>query len=260
MLDDILISRAIIETYARDLLDNLDVDAAIAGAGPSGLTAAYYLASAGAKVCVFERNISTGGGMPGGGMMFNKIVVQDQAKEILDEFKIRTEHYRKGYYVADSLEAISAISLDAIRAGAKVFNLISAEDLMVKHNTVTGLVLNWAPTLAAKLPVDPLTIRARALIDATGHAADLCRVLERKTGAHLATDTGSVIGERSMDADTGEGSIVQNTAAVYPGLYVCGMAANAVFGAPRMGPIFGGMLLSGRRAAQLVAEQLNLPG
>jgi len=34
------------------------------------------------------------------------------------------------------------------------------------------------------------------------------------------------------------------------------MAANAAAGAPRMGAIFGGMFLSGQRAAQLAIEQL----
>jgi thiamine thiazole synthase len=43
---------------------------------------------------------------------------------------------------------------------------------------------------------------------------------------------------------------VENTREVYPGLFVSGMAANAVCGGYRMGPVFGGMLLSGRKAAQ----------
>jgi thiamine thiazole synthase len=30
------------------------------------------------------------------------------------------------------------------------------------------------------------------------------------------------------------------------------MSANAAFGGPRMGPIFGGMLLSGRKVAELI--------
>jgi thiamine thiazole synthase len=32
------------------------------------------------------------------------------------------------------------------------------------------------------------------------------------------------------------------------------MSANAAFGGPRMGPIFGGMLLSGRRVAELILD------
>jgi thiazole biosynthesis enzyme len=257
MLNDISISRAIVESYNKDLLDNLEVDVAVVGGGPSGLTAAYYLAKRGRKVAVFEKKLALGGGMPGGGMMMNKIVVQDDAKRIVDEFGVRSYEHATGYHVSESLEAIAAISLGAIQAGAKAFNLISAEDLMVKEDRVNGLVISWSAVVSGNLHVDPLALAARSVIDATGHAAELCRLLETKTGAHLATDSGKVIGERSMDADTAEGQIIQNTRAVYPGLYVCGMAANAVFGAPRMGPIFGGMLLSGERAAEIIHKDLG---
>ncbi len=34
-------------------------------------------------------------------------------------------------------------------------------------------------------------------------------------------------------------------------MVVTGMAANAVFGSPRMGAIFGGMFLSGKKAAEV---------
>jgi ribulose 1,5-bisphosphate synthetase/thiazole synthase len=48
------------------------------------------------------------------------------------------------------------------------------------------------------------------------------------------------------------------TQEVYPGLIAAGMAATAVAGGPRMGPIFGGMLLSGEKAAMLALEKLGL--
>ena len=56
---------------------------------------------------------------------------------------------------------------------------------------------------------------------------------------------------------TGEEEVVKGTKEIYPGLYVCGMAASAVSGTPRMGPIFGGMLLSGKKVADLIIAQLK---
>ena len=44
---------------------------------------------------------------------------------------------------------------------------------------------------------------------------------------------------------------------VYPGLVVGGMVANAVHGGHRMGPVFGGMLRSGRKAAQTLLAGLR---
>ena len=94
MLQEITISRAIIEAYKQRLLSALDVDVAIAGGGPAGIVCAYYLAKAGKKVALFERKLSLGGGMWAGGMMFNQIVVQTEAKKILDEFGIKTKKYK----------------------------------------------------------------------------------------------------------------------------------------------------------------------
>jgi thiamine thiazole synthase len=78
------------------------------------------------------------------------------------------------------------------------------------------------------------------------------KVVVRKLGKKLFTESGELMGEKSMWADVGEKTIVENTKEVYPGLYAAGMAANAVFGGPRMGPIFGGMLLSGKKVAELI--------
>ena len=251
-MDEVTISRAITECFMKDFMEAMDVDVAIAGAGPSGMVAAYYLAKAGVRTVVFERQLRVGGGMPGGGMMFNRIVFQSAAMHILDDFGVRTKEYEKGYYVADALETISTICSVAMKAGARVFNLMSVEDVMIRgDNRIHGLVLNWSAVSLAKLHVDPLTIRARVVIDATGHDSEVCKIVERKIGKNLSTASGGVEGEKSMWAEKGEREIVKNTGEAYPGLIVAGMAANAVFGSPRMGAIFGGMLLSGEKAAKL---------
>jgi len=258
MLDEITISKAITESFMKNFLKAMEVDVAIGGAGPAGMTAAYYLAKKGVKTVIFEKSLRPGGGMPGGGMMFNSIVVQEEAKEILDEFDVRTEEYEKGYYIADSVEASSAICFKTVQAGAKIFNLMSIEDVMIRENNrITGLVLNWSAVTLAGLHVDPLSMRSRVVIDATGHASEICHIVVNKLGGKLRTEGGGVMGEKSMWAEVAERRIMENTKEVYPGLIVAGMAANAVCGAPRMGPIFGGMLLSGRRAAEVALEILQ---
>ena len=252
-LDEIKISRAIIESYNKKLIGCLDVDVAVVGGGPAGMTCAYYLAGKKIKVALVERKLSVGGGMWGGGIMFNEIVVQEKAKKILTEFGIRTRVYEQGYYMADSVESVSTLCSRTVKAGARIFNLMSAEDVMVREDRVCGLVLNWTAVEMAKLHVDPITIRAKYVVDATGHAAEIVRVVENKSGIRLNTKTGKVMGEGSMWAEVAEDMTLKNSKEVCSGLYVCGMSANAVFGGPRMGPIFGGMLLSGKKIAEDIA-------
>ena len=255
-LDEIKISKAIIESYNKKLIEALDGDVAIVGAGPAGMVCGYYLAKAGKKVVLFERKLSVGGGMWGGGIMFNEIVVQDKSKGILDEFDIKSRRYEPGYYLADSIESVSTICSKAMKAGLKIFNLMSVEDVMVRSKRVVGLVLNWTAVEMANLHVDPITMRAKVVVDATGHPAEVARIIERKSGLRLKTKTGKTMGEGSMWAEVGEETIVKNSKEICPGLYVCGMCANAVFGGPRMGPIFGGMLLAGEKVAKDLIRKL----
>ncbi|MHA1230378.1 MAG: sulfide-dependent adenosine diphosphate thiazole synthase [Candidatus Helarchaeota archaeon] len=251
-LDDIIISEAIISTYTKDLLNFLDIDVAIAGAGPAGLVAAYYLAKKGKKVAIFEKKLSIGGGIWGGGIMMNYIVVQDDAKMILDEIGIKTKIYKSGYFIADSVETAAGLTFKARQAGAKIFNLISVEDVYLKENRVSGFVINWTAVEMSNLHVDPITIKAKTCIDATGHDASVVNVLVRKNKVKLNTENNQLVGEGGMWAEVGEAKIIENTREVFPGLWVAGMACNAVFGGPRMGPIFGGMLLSGKKVADSI--------
>ena len=257
-MDEVVISRAITESYIKDLLQAMELDVAIVGAGPAGITAAYYLAKQGVKTAIFEKKLSIGGGIWGGGMMFNKIVVQDEGKEILDQFGIATTQHQEGYYVANAIEVASTLCSLAVKAGAMIFNLISVEDVVIREaDIIGGLVLNWSSVSLANLHIDPLAIRSKLVIDATGHDCQICRIVSEKLRGELRTATGKVIGEKPMWAEIGEKKMLENTKEVYPGLIVAGMAAAAVFGSPRMGPIFGGMLLSGRKAAQIAVDLLK---
>jgi thiazole biosynthesis enzyme len=255
-IDDIRVTRIIFERFSKEFSENIEVDVAIAGAGPAGLTAAKYLADAGKKVVLFERKLSVGGGMWGGGMTFPVIVVQKASKRILDDAGIKVKDEGNGYFSADSIEVTTKLCSAAIDAGVRIFNTISVEDVLIQNKKVNGFVINWSAVEIAGLHVDPLSIRAKYCIDATGHAAEVCHIVRRKVGP-LNTPSGDVEKERSMNAEIGERTVVENTKEVYPGLFIAGMGANAVYGAPRMGPIFGGMLLSGEKAAQMILKKLK---
>ena len=251
-----MVTRIIFERFSKEFSSNIEVDVAIAGAGPAGLTAAKYLANAGKKVVLFERKLSVGGGMWGGGMTFPVIVVQKESKYILEDAYVQVKDEGNGYYSADSIEVTTKLCSAAIDAGVRIFNTIFVEDVLFVNNKVNGFVINWSAVDIAGLHVDPLSIRAKYCIDATGHAAEICHIVKRKVGS-LNTPSGDVEKERSMCAEIGERTVVENTKEVFPGLFVAGMGANAVYGAPRMGPIFGGMLLSGEKAAKLILKKLK---
>jgi thiazole biosynthesis enzyme len=251
VIDDVKVTRIIFNRFAKEFSDFVESDVAIAGGGPAGLIAGRTLAQAGMKVALFERKLSIGGGMWGGGMTFPVIVVQKESKHILEECGIPVTDEKDGYFSADSIEATVKLCAAAIDAGVRIFNTVSVEDVLLEKKRVNGFVINWSAVEIAGLHVDPLSIRARYCIDATGHAAEVCHIVRSKCGP-LQTPSGDLEKERSMNAEVGEKAVVANTKEVYPGLFVTGMSANAVFGAERMGPIFGGMLLSGVRVAELI--------
>jgi len=72
------ISRAILEEYNRRLLERLESDVVIVGAGPAGLAAGYYLAKATVKTTIVERKLSVGGGIWGGAAGYNIVTFEDK--------------------------------------------------------------------------------------------------------------------------------------------------------------------------------------
>ena len=255
-IDEQTITRAIIQKTAEDWIKLAECDVAIVGAGPAGLTAAKYLAEKKLNTVVFERKLSFGGGIGGGGMLFHKIIVQPPADVILREINCKMESYNRKFYVVDTAELIAKLASAALDSRARIILGVTVDDLTYETNPmrITGAVLQWTAVSMSGLHVDPLAVKAKAIIDCTGHDAEVLAIASRK----IPELNISVLGEKSMNVSLAEKLTVENTGEVSPGLYVAGMAAAALHQTPRMGPIFGGMLLSGRKVAgQIIGKILS---
>ncbi|HIO41924.1 MAG TPA: thiazole biosynthesis protein [Aquifex sp.] len=249
MLQELHVTRGIIESFTKELLEYTKVDVAVVGAGPSGLVAAYLLAKGGKKVAIFERKLSPGGGIWGGGMLFNKVVVQRDAEHILREFDINTTPYGDNYLIADAVELASTLISKAVKAGVKIFNGVHVEDIVIKNGRVNGVVINWTPVDMVGLHVDPLVVEAEYVLDGTGHDAAVAKLAAKRTNCC------DVKGMGAMWVNEAEKLVVEKSGEVYPGLYVMGMSTAEVYGLPRMGPIFGGMFLSGEKVAKEILQR-----
>lgn len=253
---DVEIAKAIVRRYHEKLERAIESDVVLAGAGPANLVAARLLAEQGLAVTLIEKRLALGGGIWGGSMLMNEVIVQSEAVGILEDAGVTVHEVGGGLHAADSSEMACGLGRSAIAAGAVLLNTVEAEDIRIAGGRVAGLVVRRIDRGEEKLPVDPLVLSARAVVDGTGHDADIVRMAEMH-GLTLETETGSRIGQGPMDAPAGEAFVVEKTGPVAPGLYVAGMAVCATFGGPRMGPIFGGMLMSGRKIGRIVAEDLK---
>lgn len=256
-IDESLITKAIVKAAADKLLKLAEVDVIVVGAGPAGLTAAAYLAKSGLSTLIIERKLSFGGGIGGGGMQLPAVLVQKPADDILREFNCKLKPFNDGIYIVDPAEMIVKLATAAIDAGAEILLGVSVDDVVFRLENdvprVVGVVVQWSSTIIAALHVDPISFKARAVIDCTGHEAEVLSVAARKVpGLNIALP-----GEASMWVTEGEKLVVEKTGEVCPGLYVAGMAVATLYRIPRMGPIFGGMLLSGKRVAELVKNNIQ---
>jgi thiamine thiazole synthase len=253
-VDEKDVTRAIVGSFLRQFEEYAESDVVIVGGGPSGLMAGKGLAANGLKVLIVERNNYIGGGFWIGGYLMNKVTFRAPAQKVLEELGVPYEESVEGLYVADGPHACSKLIGAACDAGVKFANMTVFDDLVLRENNrVAGVVINWTPISA--LPreitcVDPVALECRLVIDATGHDATVVKKLEER-GLIRTVGMGAMWVERSEDA------IVEHTGEVHPGLIVTGMAVSTVYGLPRMGPTFGAMLLSGRRAAEVAQSLLQ---
>lgn len=177
----------------------------------------------------------------------NKITVRAPGQKVLDELNIPYKEFASGLYVTEGPHACSKLIASACEAGAMILNMTTLDDVVLRDMRVSGVVVNWTPV--SSLPreitcVDPIAIESKVVIDATGHDACVVKKLESR-GLIKAKGFGAMWVEKSEDA------VVEYTGEAYPGLIVSGMAVSTLYGLPRMGPTFGAMLLSGKKAAEV---------
>jgi len=248
------ITRAIITEFAQQFEEYVESDCLIVGAGPAGLMAGKILSQHRIKVFTIERNNYLGGGFWIGGYLMNKITVRAPAQKILGELGIPYIETSRDIFVADGPHACSKLIAAACDAGVKFASMTVFDDLILREgNRVAGVVINWTPVQA--LPrqitcVDPVALETRLVIDATGHDASVVTKLEER-GLIKTVGYGAMWVEQSEDL------VVEHTGEVHPGLIVAGMAVSTVYGLPRMGPTFGAMLLSGKKAAEIALSILK---
>jgi len=248
------VTRAIVSSFLQQVEEYADSDVIIVGGGPSGLVAGRELGKAGLKVLIIERNNYLGGGFWIGGYFMNKVTLRAPAQEFLDELGVPYSPASPGLYVADAPHACSRLIAATCDAGVKIFSLTIVEDIVVREdNRVAGVVVNWSPIVHIPKEVsalDPIPLETKVVIDATGHDASVTKKLVQRGALQIA-------GEGALWIDKSEDVVVERTGEVYPGLIVTGMAVASVFGLPRMGPTFGGMLLSGKRAAEVAIKLIQ---
>lgn len=251
------VTRHIAREFYKEFDQLIESDVIIVGGGPSGLVCAHDLATQGFRTLLIEQSLALGGGFWSGGYLMNKATLCEPAHTILEGMGVPCKPIKEcaGMRIVDPPHATARLIASAYEAGAKVLNLTRVVDLILRgEGVLEGVVVNNTTAEMAghdRIHVDPIALESKVVVDATGHDAVVVGLLNQR-GLYA-----TVPGNGAMWVARSEAMVVDNTREVFPNCFVTGLAVAAVDGSPRMGPAFGSMLLSGKRAADLVRHKLK---
>lgn len=254
-----VVSREMTTRYMKDLYDFAEADVIISGAGSAGLAAAYELSKhPNISVAIIEQSVAPGGGAWLGGQLFSAMIVRKPAHEFLDD--VGVEYEDRGAYVVVKHAALftSTIMSKVLAApNIKMFNATAVEDFIVREDKVAGVVTNWSLVTQnhdTQSCMDPNVLESKVVISACGHDGPMGAFGVKRLVSNGMIEAAP--GMKCLDMNTAEDAIVNLTREVVPGMIVTGMEVAEVEGAPRMGPTFGAMMLSGQKAGKLAAAKI----
>ncbi|KAH0888981.1 hypothetical protein HID58_051410 [Brassica napus] len=239
-----IVSREMTRRYMTDMITYAETDVVVVGAGSAGLSCAYEISkNPNVQVAIIEQSVSPG------------------AHLFLDEIGVPYDE-QDNYVVIKHAALFTSTIMSKLlaRPNVKLFNAVAAEDLIVKGNRVGGVVTNWALVSMnhdTQSCMDPNVMEAKIVVSSCGHDGPF-----GATGVKRLKSIGlidHVPGMKALDMNTAEDAIVRLTREVVPGMIVTGMEVAEIDGAPRMGPTFGAMMISGQKAGHLALKALGQP-
>uniref|UniRef100_A0A804NGZ5 Uncharacterized protein n=1 Tax=Zea mays TaxID=4577 RepID=A0A804NGZ5_MAIZE len=214
-----IVSREMTRRYMTDMITHADTDVVIVGAGSAGLSCAYELS----KDPTVSVAIVEQSVSPGGGAWLGG--------QLFSAMVVRRPAH---------------LFLDELGVGYD-----EAEDyVVVKHAAL------FTSTVMSRLLARPNVklFNAVAVEDLIVRRGRVGGVVTNWALVSMNHDTQSC-----MDPNVMEDEIVRLTREVVPGMIVTGMEVAEIDGAPRMGPTFGAMMISGQKAAHLALKALGRP-
>ncbi|KAI3982200.1 hypothetical protein MKX01_019106 [Papaver californicum] len=221
--------------YMTDMITYADTDVVVG----AGLSCAYEISkNPNVNVAIIEQSVSPGGAAWLGGQLFSAMAVRKPAHKFLDELEI--EYDEQDTYVV--------IKHAAFFTSTIMSKLLARPDVKL-------VVTNWAlgsMNHDTQSCMDPNVMEAKVVVSSCGHDGPF-----GATGVKRLKSIGlieSVAGMKALDMNAAEDAVVKLTREILPGMEVA-----EIDGAPRMGPTFGDMMISGEKAAHLAVKALGQP-